>query len=78
MYIVPSFLEPDFIGIEWQSPIHREVAAAILLCNPMITQKDILVEYCKVVNAVPQDRIEKWTIAEAIGAGIPIHLIGER
>lgn len=72
MYIVPSFLDPDFTGIDWQTPAHREVAEHTLLCNPRITTKDHLVECCKIINAVPEDQIKSWTVAQAHEAGLPV------
>lgn len=75
MYIHPSSLDEKFIGFEWKSKIHRQVAENSLLCNREIKTKDTLVDQAKIINEIPEDRIELVTFKDLMNKGILIPFI---
>lgn len=72
MYIVPDMID---LGLEegqtWPSPVHKEVAQAIALTNPNVNTRDTLMAIVKVVNQIPQNKIEKITYNQLIRKGLP-------
>ena len=64
-------------GQEWPSDVYREVAAAIVIDNPNVTNKSMLIEIVQSILNVPTDRIEIITyeklVAEFDMADVGIH-----
>lgn len=71
MYIMKSFLNGSFLGIKWNSRIHKTVAENCLLCNPSIVSKDRLVECATIINGIPKEKIQKVTLGDLVELGIP-------
>lgn len=67
MYILGHMIDMGLLeGQDWPSPAHRVVAGHLALCNSRVTTKDSLVEVCQAVIAIPEDRIQKVTLTEAV------------
>ena len=46
---------------EWTSPAHRTVCLTICVQNPNVFSAQKVIENAKIINKIPQDRIEKVT-----------------
>jgi hypothetical protein len=55
---------------------HRIVAQNLLLCNPLITKRDALMENVAILNNLTKEDIEKLTIEGAIDLGITLAFNG--
>lgn len=61
MYILDSFLNPDFIGFEFKSEAHIDVARKTILCNSKINSKDKLIDGAKIIDSIPESEINEVT-----------------
>jgi hypothetical protein len=72
MYIFEEMID---LGLEegetWTSDDHRVVAQNILLCNPLINQRDLLCEGVAIINSIPQDQIRLVTAKDLKDMGCP-------
>ena len=55
---------------KWKSDWHRVVAVNMCIGNPAVKNMDTLIENVKLIQAVPNDKIRKLTVMEAIKMGI--------
>lgn len=72
MYAFSEFLNESFTGVKWNSKDHRQLAESLLLGNPLVRNKDYLVECCNIINDIPADELKTVTVGEAAILGLPI------
>lgn len=70
MYAFPEML--SLCGQEWRSEAHEAVARTILLGNSLVSTRDALQKYGKMINEIPDDRIKEITFAECREMGLPL------
>ena len=58
-------------GETWKSDAHRVVAVNMLILNPRITTRDLLMEGVSVINQIPDDQIRKVTVNDLVELGCP-------
>jgi hypothetical protein len=65
------------LGIEknekWKTKAHRQVAITLLICNPRVDNRTLLMDLCKSINSIDKRHIKKFTIAEAVEMGVPVN-----
>jgi len=70
MYLTDKFVD---LGLEsgkaWTSPEHRQVAVNALIQNPRVFTVDKLQWNVNIINAIPQEDIERVTISDLIQLG---------
>lgn len=77
MYILPEMIDMSFSDketIKWPSKIHKAVAQRVLLCNPLITDRDTLIRCGKIIRNTPANKIKKLSFIDLAKLGIPIKL----
>lgn len=53
-------------GQEFPSEDHKVVAIKVAICNPKVTQRDILMDVVDAVCKVPQEKIQEVTYRQLI------------
>jgi hypothetical protein len=67
MYILPEMIEMGLLkDQEFPTEAHRKVASNLGLCNPLVVQRDTLIEVVQSVLRVPIEEIESVTIDDMI------------
>lgn len=67
MYMLESMVDGGLKkGQQWPSDVYREVAAAIVIDNPNVTNKSTLTEIVQLILKVPTDRIEIITYEKLV------------
>jgi hypothetical protein len=56
-------------GESWKSEIHRQVSINALIQNPRVFTKDKMVRNVKIINSIPEDKIEDITISGLLELG---------
>jgi len=51
-------------GQKWPSPVYKNVAQLLGLCNRRVTNRDSLIELVQAVLAIPEDRIALVSISD--------------
>lgn len=76
MYILPSIVDaalPE--GIDWPTPMHKNIAQSILIKNPSIrTYEDLHRGVCNILN-IPKDKIENINLDDLKNYGFYISTI---
>jgi hypothetical protein len=63
-------------GQKWPSKAHREVAAALAICNSSITDRGTLTDVVQKVCTVPKSRIKTVTRADLAEYGLNFVCVG--
>lgn len=72
MYVFDEFIDLGLKeGEEWSSEDHRIVAQKILLCNPKINNRSLLVEGVSIINQIPSDQIKQVTVENLWKKDVP-------
>jgi hypothetical protein len=72
MYILEDFLDDAKGEEKWTSDAHRQVAAAVCLCNPNIFTWGTLTHNVEIINAIPKDKIKKVTAQDLEDLGCTV------
>lgn len=77
MYMLDDMIDMGLKeGQKWPSKAHREVAAALAICNSAITTRDDLTNVVQKVCAIPKARIKKVTRADLPEYGLHFVCVG--
>lgn len=63
----------DLANQKWRSPAHKQVAINLLILNPRITKREMLIHFGGIINKLSQEDVESLTLEGAMRLGIPIN-----
>ena len=67
MYTMPEMINMGLNENEkWVSNAHKKVAQTLLLCNPLITTRDKLINGVAKIQSIPKKRIKTITRQELV------------
>lgn len=66
MYVFDEMVDNLALGEieQWTSDAHKKVCLTICVQNPNIFTAQKVIENAKIINAIPQDKIEKVTLTD--------------